>query len=154
MEPLRIKTFIPSLHGFLKKYYGKAIQESLLNTLTPYEVERPDGTIDLIFVAKCDSSIHEPVSSKGRDSNAHMSIHMYTEASNLIFGFTIDNDIKLESEISDELSERFLSVLKKQDTLTLVVWDSETDNIVWVTNTFPFSQVKDQFNLAFEHYGV
>jgi len=149
-ENFNVKLF----ERYIKEHFGETLAISPVNSMTPFAVRMPDGKEEYIFVVKAESWLYEPLKGKSINDVVPMSAKAYLENGNLIFGFDIEPDISLESEIPKEKINGFLQRLYKQDKLTVVIIDHITTNVVWLTNNFPFKQVRDQFQPLFDYFGV
>jgi hypothetical protein len=149
-ENLNVKLF----ERYIKEHFGETLAISPVNSMTPFVVRMPDGTEEYIFVVKAESWLYEPLKGKSINDVVPMSAKAYLENGNLIFGFDVQPDISLESEIPKEKIKGFLQRLYKQEVLTVVIVDHITTNIVWLTNNFPFWRVKSQFRPLFDYFGV
>lgn len=139
---------------WIKKNYGETIAEAPINSMTPVVGKLPDGKQEYIFIAKAEEWIYEPLKDKTIEDKVPMGVKAYMEDDNLIWGFNIDPDISLESVIPHDIAKEFLIGIKMQDKLTVVIVNHITMNIVWMTNDYPFWQVKDQFKVFFEYFNL
>lgn len=146
--------YVVAVEKTLKQFFEKEIISAPVNSMTPFVVIRPDDRESYIFVAKCERWIYEPLLEKSIADRVKTRVKTYTEGTSLIFGFDIEPDISLESEIPKDKIEGFLKRLKEEEYLTIVVMDHITLRIIWMTNDIPFWKVKHKFNPLFEAFGV
>lgn len=145
---------IKMFEQWVKQNYGNEIINSPVNSMTPFVGELPEGKKEYIFIVKAESWLYEPLKGKTLDDTVPMGSKAYMEGDKLIWGFDIDPDINLESEIPADKIKKFLNLMIQQDKITVVIVDHLTMNIVWMTNNYPFKEVKDQFKPLFEQYGL
>lgn len=149
-ENFNVKMF----EQWLKTSYSHEILTAPDNSMTPLGVDLPDGRHEFIFLVKAESWLYEPLQGKDINDTVPMGVKSYKEGENLIFGFDVDPDINLESVIPKDKIEKFLTSLRQQDIITVVVIDHITMNIVWLTNNYPFWSVRDKFSPLFDFYGI
>jgi hypothetical protein len=149
-ENLHVKMF----EQYIKRNFSEIINQSPVNSMTPFTLETEEGREEYIFIVKAESWLYEPLMEQDIDKQRPMGCKAYTEGENLIFGFDIDPDINLETEIYKDLIVEFLTRLHKQKILMVAVVDHITMNLVWITNNYPFWKVKEKFNPLFKHYGI
>lgn len=140
--------------AYIRQNYSGILSISPVNSTTPFEVEHAlTGAKEFLFIAKCDAYTYKPL--KGRDIGKPLDIKftLYNEGNNLIVRFDL-LDIFLESEIPASGAKKFLSILLHQETITLVVVDSNTYQTIWLTNTIPFRKIRFHYKEIFEKYDV
>jgi hypothetical protein len=139
---------------WLKRNYGEDIATAPINSMTPVVGEFPDGKQEYVFIVKAEEWLYEPLKGKTIDDTVPMAAKAYMEGDKLIWGFNVDPDINLECEIPANKIKKFLTLLKQQDKLTVIIVNHITMNIVWMTNNYPFWRGRDQFKLLFDYFGV
>ncbi len=150
---MRDHLFVKMTEQYIKKYLTDTLLESPINSMTPFVVEREDGIEEYLFVCKTESWIYEPLQGKSINSRTRIGAKSYIENDNLIFGFDVEPDINLESEILKEKIVGFLKRLYVQDKITIAIVDYITLNIVWVVH-YHFGHVRNNFNTLFKYYGI
>ncbi|MEK4509469.1 hypothetical protein [Paenibacillus sp. FSL K6-2524] len=145
---------IKKFERWLKNSYGEEIANAPVNSFQPYFTEFPDGKQELIFVAKCESWLYEPLKGKTSEDTVLTNIKAYLEGDKFIWGFNIESVINYESEIPDDSIEDFLSAIINLDALTIVIVDHLTTNIVWMTNDYPLQQTLLTLRPMFKHLGI
>lgn len=150
---LRDNLNVKMLERFIKENYSKILLNSPVNSMTPFVVEI-NGEEEFLFIVKAESWLYEPLKDKTIKDNVPMGVKAYMEEDKLIWGFNIDPDISLETEIYFDKIFEFLKRMYKQKKLTVVILDHITNNIVWLTNNYPFWKVKEQFNPLFKYFEI
>lgn len=124
------------------------------NSLTPFEIENLiTGESEFLFIANCTPSVYESLKGRNITQPTKLDFTLYNEGDNLIVRFDI-LDIYLESEILSDKVRTFLSILKNQDYLTLVVVDSRTYEVIWLTNTIPFKSVRKRYEEVLNKFAI
>lgn len=139
---------------YVKTHFSGILSISPKNSLTPFEIANTiTNQTEFLFIANCTPDVYEPLEGRDIRLKTNINLTMYNENNSLIVRFDI-LDLFLESEIVNENIKRFLHILKEQEYITLVVVDSETLEVIWVTNMIPFKSVRSQYQEIFNLYSV
>jgi hypothetical protein len=153
---MRDNVHVKLIEMHIKKHFAETLLISPVNSMTPFVVatEDEEDKEKYMFILKAESWLYEPLQGQSMDSKREMGCKAYMEGDKLIFGFMIEPDIDAETEIHSDKIVDFLERLYHQDTLTVVVIDHITMNVVWVTNDFAFGSIRDKFNPFFQKFGI
>jgi len=140
--------------AYIHRHYLDILKISPVESVTPFEVENTlTDKSEFLFIAKCSPYLYDPVKSRDIKTPTNVKFTMYVENTNLIIRFDLLGMI-LESEIKAHQAPNFLSILLFQEFITLVITDSDTNRLIWFTNSIPFRTIRFHYKEIFELYGV
>lgn len=145
---------VQQLQSYIQEHFLHALNMSPVDSLTPFEIGNAlTGHSEFLFLSKSSPSMYAPVKGRGIQEKTACQVTMYHEGKSLILRFEVLGMI-METEIVESKIKNFLSILLHQETITLVVLDAKTYEVVWLTNTINFRMIRFHYKEIFEMHGV
>jgi hypothetical protein len=151
-----VREHYPAFERFVMGRYAQVVRAAPKNSLTPDFIPLPDGSNELILLAKCEYEICKTLTAlnKGDKLPIQWTMEVEGEGEELWFGLSL-LDMYLKSGIYDSSIPEFLNELRNAKQATLIVLHSSTLEVLFATNLIRLtSEVQRQFEPMYARFGV